>query len=53
MWPEDMVLAIIPTPHRYSMFQSVYKRRGYSSVSVENVQILTDQEQISECHMFR
>lgn len=41
IWPEDVVFAIIPNPHKCSMFKSVYKRGGYWTVSVENVQILT------------
>lgn len=30
--PEDMVFAIIPNPHIYSTFKSVYKRGGYWTV---------------------
>lgn len=41
IWPEDMVFAIIPNPHIYSMFKSVDKRGGYWTVFMENVQILT------------
>lgn len=41
IWPEDMVFAIILNVHIYSMFKSVYKRGGYETVSMENVQILT------------
>lgn len=32
--PEDMVFAIIPNPHIYSTFKSVYKRGGYWTVSM-------------------
>lgn len=40
MWPEVMVFAVIPNPHIYNM-RSVYRRRGYKTGFMDNVQILT------------
>lgn len=40
IWPEDTVFAIIVNVHIYNMFKSVYKR-GYWTISMNNVQILT------------
>lgn len=48
IWPEDTVFAIIAYVHIYNnMFKSVYER-GYWTISMKNVQILTHKEDISE-----
>lgn len=42
--PNNMELVTIPNQNTYSIFKSVYKRRGFCAISMVNVQILTGYE---------